>query len=129
MIRSFCFVLLIFYSLNTRCQEWIRIYGQGQSPYVLYVIEDYDKGYDIFGTINFYKYQWFIKTCINGNILWEKKIGNGVYTVWSGNIEKTTDGGYIICGTWTKFNPSYDAFIIKLNACAEVEWCKTLITL
>ena len=92
------------------------------------MIEDYDKGYDILGMINNYKYLWLIKTSVNGNILWDRKIGNGIYTNWAGNIEKTLDGGYIICGTWTKFNPSYDAFIIKLNACAEVEWCKTLIT-
>jgi len=75
-----------------------------------------------------YKYLWLIKTDINGNIIRDKKIGKGSYTVWSSNIERTLDNGYIICGTWTKFNTSFDAFLIKLNSCAEIEWCKTLIT-
>jgi len=75
-----------------------------------------------------YKYLWLIKTDINGNIIRDKKIGKGIYNIGSSNIERTADNGYIICGTWTKFNSSFDAFLIKLNSCAEIEWCKTLIT-
>jgi hypothetical protein len=43
------------------------------------------------------------------------------------NIEQTLDNGYILCGSTTKFG-SYDAFIVKLNQCADIEWCKVIIT-
>jgi len=116
------------FTLNSFSQEWIRIYGQGQNAIVRNVSEDYDKGFNILGMINDYKYLWLIKSDINGYLLRDKKIGNGTYWIWSSNIERTPDNGYIVCGTWTKFNNSFDAFIIKLNSCAEIEWCKTLIT-
>jgi hypothetical protein len=128
MIRTLILVVSILFSIQSFCQEWIRIYGQGKDAIGMYIIEDYDKGYNILGMIKDYKYLWLLKTDINGNIIRDKKIGKGSYTVWSRNIERTLDNGYIICGTWTKFNPSFDAFLIKLNSCAEIEWCKTLIT-
>lgn len=117
----------IFLWNESLCQEWIRVYGQGQNAVSRYIIDDYDYGFVILGMIN-YKYLWIIKTDVNGYMLWDKKIGEGNYTVWSRNIEKTLDNGYIICGTWAKFNLSFDAFLIKLNSCFEIEWCKTIIT-
>lgn len=109
------------------CQDWIRIYGQGLNAVGRFVIEDYDKGFIILGDLN-YNYSWINKIDVNGNILHEKRIGSGHYPIWSSNIERTIDNGYILCGTWTKFNSSFDAFIIKMNSCYEIEWCKTLIT-
>jgi hypothetical protein len=118
MSRIFILILILILSLTVEsyCQDWIRIYGQGKDAVGRYITEDYDKGYNIIGMINYYKYSWLVKTNINGNILWDKRFGNGHFDVGSSNIEKTPDGGSIICGTWTKFNPSFDAFLIKLNA-------------
>jgi len=127
MIRFLIFCVASFLSIHSYCQDWVRIYGQGLDVVGRYIIEDYDKGYLIIGDPD-YKYSWVLKTDINGNELWTKTLGKGNCTVWSSNIEKTIDGGSIICGTWTKFNTSFDAFLIKLNACGGVEWCKTLIT-
>lgn len=84
------------------CQDWIRIYGEGQSALCRDVIEDYDKGYIISGMISNYRFAWILKTDINGQTLWDKRFGTGLYQVWTRNIEKTADGGYIFCGTWTK---------------------------
>ena len=114
--------------MHSVCQDWVRIYGQGQNSVARDVIEDYDKGYNILGMTENYRYAWLLKTDINGDILWDKRFGNIQIQVGTGNIDKTNDGGYIFCGTWNKFNPSMDAFIIKMDACAEIEWCKTLIT-
>lgn len=127
MVRVSFFVLAIFLSLNSVCQNWVKIYGQGQNAVARYVIADYDKGFTFLGDLN-YKYSWIFKTDVNGIILHELKIGSGSYIVGSSNIERTPDNGYILCGTWTKFNNSFDAFIIKLNSCYEIEWCKSLIT-
>jgi len=129
ILIQFLFILMsLFMPDRSSSQEWIRIYGQGKSAQGNCVIEDYDKGYNILGTISNYKFAWLFKTDINGDTLWDKRFGNAQIQVGTSNIEKTHDGGYIFCGTWSKFNPSFDAFLIRLNACAEIEWCKTLIT-
>lgn len=120
--------LIIVITKSVFCQTWIRYYGQGLNAVCRSVTNDYDHGYVIGGMVNNYKYIWVLKTDINGNILWDKRIGNGINDGCISNIEKTTDGGYILCGSWTKLNPSWDAFIIKLNPCAEIEWCKVLET-
>jgi hypothetical protein len=44
------------------------------------------------------------------------------------NIEQTLDKGFILCGTTTLFNPPFtDPFIMKLDKCGELEWCKGLV--
>ncbi len=127
MLRVYTILLIILCPSLSVGQAWVKIYGQGQNAVCRYVIDDYDYGFNILGMIN-YKYAWIIKTDVNGDILHNLRLGSGSYTVWSSNIEKTLDNGFIFCGSWTKFNTSFDAFIIKLNSCYEIEWCKTLIT-
>ena len=127
MQKLLCLTCIFLCTLQSKGQDWVRIYGMDLDAVGRYVIEDYDKGFLFLSDLN-YKYSWVFKTDVNGNIIRNKRIGKGTYTVWSSSIEKTMDGGNIICGTWTKFNSSFDAFIIKLNSCAEIEWCKTLIT-
>ena len=112
---------------NTFSQDWIRTYTSvtGKGYNARYVIESYDKGYVILGTAYNYKYGLILKTDINGNLLWEKLIGDGSYTNMPIYIEETQDSGFIISGTTSIF--SYrDAFALKLNACLEKEWCKVL---
>jgi hypothetical protein len=125
--NSILIVFLFALPFLTQSQDWVRIYGQGLNADGRYVIPDYDKGFVFLGDIN-YAYSWVFKTDVNGNILWNKKFGNNSYTVWSSNIEKTIDGGSILCGTFTKYSSSFDAFIMKLNSCGEIEWCKDLYT-
>lgn len=125
---AFFLLFLVILQINTVAQEWVRYYGQGQKTVCVNVINDYDNGQVIGGMINNYTYSWIIKIDINGNILWDKRFGNGEYSCGLGNVEKTSDGGYIVCGTWQKEDPDFDVFILKLTACAEIEWCKTLYT-
>ncbi|HTX88409.1 MAG TPA: T9SS type A sorting domain-containing protein [Bacteroidales bacterium] len=91
-----------------------------------YIIENYDKGYLLLGNKN-YNYCWIIKTDINGNQLWDIKIGDGSYNCVPSDIEQTMDDGFIISGSMSKYDPSKaDPFIIKFNKCGEMEWCKVL---
>jgi hypothetical protein len=125
---AFFFICLIVLQNNTIAQEWIHYYGQGQKAVCRSIINDYDKGFVIGGMINNYTYLWIIKTDINGNKLWDKQFGNGVYSCGLGNVEITSDGGYVFCGSWQKEDTDFDVFILKLNTCGEIEWCKTLYT-
>ena len=128
-MRSTIIILVLF--LNTHdlpAQEWVRFYGQGENAVCRNISNAYDKGAIVGGIINNYKYLLLLKVDVNGNILWNKKIGNGTNDCGIGNVEQTNDGGYILCGSGTLVNPISDAFIMKLNACAEIEWCKLLDT-
>jgi hypothetical protein len=127
-VKKILIILLISFSQSTHCQDWIRYYGYGHQPYASYCIEQYDKGYILLGDIQSYKYGWIIKTDINGNQLWDLKIGDGIHSLMPSNIEQTRDNGFILCGVTTMFNsPQSDPFIIKLNACGQPEWCRGLV--
>ena len=124
------FILLFILILNYLChsQEWIRYYGFGQQPYNNYCLEYYDKGYLLAGSVNTAKYGWLIKTDINGNQLWDLKIGDGINQTNITNVEITSDKGLILCGSTTMFSPSHSVpYIMKLNSCGDLEWCKALV--
>jgi hypothetical protein len=127
MRKVFLFVMFIS-GISCFGQDWLKYYGYGQQPQSNYCIEQYDRGYILSGSINNNKYGWVIKTDINGNKLWDLKIGNGITLTGISNIEQTEDNGFILCGTTTMFNsPHTDPFILKLNSCGELEWCKGLV--
>lgn len=126
-MRYFILILLFGCSFQIFSQDWIKYYGFGSQPYSASCIEQYDKGYILLGSVNNYKYCWIVKTDINGNQLWDIKIGDGVHETMPANIELTSDNGFILCGTTTMFSPpSHDPFIMKLNSCGEAEWCRVL---
>ncbi|MEI6750783.1 MAG: hypothetical protein WCM93_16625, partial [Bacteroidota bacterium] len=118
-----------FFNLDVNGQVWVRTYGNGLNANVYDVTESYDRGFIFAAQINYGAYLWIFKTDINGEILWDKRIGTGQESSFFSpmNIEQTTDNGYIICGSTTKYG-SYDAYLIKINSCAEIEWCKVLET-
>ncbi len=122
-------ILLLLYHISNAlgAQDWIRYYGYGQHPHSAYCIEQYDKGFILLGNINNYKYGWIVKTDINGNQLWDLKIGDGINQTMPSNIEQTSDHGFILCGTTSIYSsPHTDPFIMKLNSCGGLEWCKVL---
>lgn len=99
-------------------------------PYEL--IESYDKGFVLDAGMaigNLVKIGWIIKLDINGNILWDKKIGNGSNFFNVHGIDNTNDGGLILIGTTDTLNDvNWDPFVVKLNSCGEVEWCRIFQT-
>jgi len=128
MKRVIIFIVFICLIIPlVHAQNWPKTYT-GMNAWADWVIQSYDKGYVILGSKTNYKIGWIIKTDINGNILWEKKINSGQFTIYPGNIEQTLDNGFIIGGTTAQIGNQGDAFILKLNSCAEQEWCKILYT-
>jgi hypothetical protein len=120
-------VLMIFIQQVLFSQTWIKKYDIGKYAIANSIIEQYDKGYVFGGSIDHSKYAKIYKTDINGNLQWSKSFGDGKYQMVVRNIDKTMDGGCVFCLDGTKYNNS-DAYIIKLNSCGEIEWCKVLFT-
>lgn len=107
-------------------QEWIKLYGINANAKVFELIENYDKGYVIGGSYDLGAYQpqgWLIKTDVNGEILWDKKITDGTAYTYISGLFQTSDNGLIISGATTMVNPQRDGFIMKLDACGNKEWC------
>jgi len=128
-------LLFIFNGINLcLAQNWIRIYGEDRTCWAAKMIESYDHGYIILSQVDPgptvpQMYAWIIKTDINGNILWNKKIFNPSYYNAYNDIQHVSDGGWIMVGVTTKEDPlDYDVSFMKLNACGEKEWCKIFST-
>ncbi|MCF8228443.1 MAG: T9SS type A sorting domain-containing protein [Bacteroidales bacterium] len=75
---------------------------------------------------NYHRYIWLIKTDINGEVLWEKKIGEGAYRYYINDINQTFDGGFIMTFRCSKYDIDEDPIVMKLDACANIEWCRVL---
>jgi hypothetical protein len=126
-MRQFFIILFYLSPFYIAAQQWIKTYGPGYEA--KWVIEYYDKGYVILGTKSSNAgYCWVIKTDINGNILWNRKIGNGYNVMFANDVELTNDNGLIIAGTTSKYGDQQDAYILKLNPCGELEWCSDVYT-
>jgi hypothetical protein len=106
----------------------MRIYHDEIDAPMRYILESYDKGYLLSGkgAANYSLYNWIIKTDINGEILWEKTIGDGLTSIVLPQMAMNNSGDLYICGETRNNDPSGDPIIIKLNACGEKEWCKVL---
>lgn len=137
MKRNILTVVLVFNFVLSFSQkeDWIKLFAP-TLPNIYTtsrdLIETYDKGYLITSvqtnpSSTVYKWGWLIKTDINGNILWEKKIGDGEQMLSFTEMVQSPDGGYLLSGTTDLMEGSYgDAFFMKLNACGEKEWCRVI---
>ena len=128
MKRLLVVILLSLFSIQLYSQDWLRFYGQDQNAYAWVVTEQYDRGFVFGASLDNQLYGWLFKTDVNGYMLWDKTFGNGNYYMSIRDVEQTADGGFILCGSTRKYSASMDAYLMKLNACAEVEWCRVLIT-
>lgn len=132
MKKSLIILLLIFFfsvsGQNLYSQmPWKHFYGYPQEKSLAYdFAETYDKGYMIGGMIYsdyYYQTGLIVKTDINGNKLYEIKIGDGSKMSSTLCFDKTSDGGFIIGGWFNTSDNFLDAYAMKFNACGEKEWC------
>jgi hypothetical protein len=125
-------ILLLFVPKLGYDQTWVKMFSNNNWVFAQWITEAYDHGYILLSDLsddNGLGYLWIIKTDINGNILWEKKIGTGLYHIVFGNIEQTSDGGLILAGGTNKYDiNNQDPILIKLNACGELDWCSVIHT-
>jgi hypothetical protein len=128
--------ILLIYLILSYClgfsQTWPQIYGDAISAYGWDLIESYDKGYLICGSIDknaeLFKFGWLIKTDINGNVLWDKKFGDFNFENFFIDFDKTDDDGLILCGATAQVDNWRDPLFIKLDPCGEIEWCKIYLS-
>ncbi len=124
---AFVFFIIVVCDINS--QTWPHVYGDNINANPRKVIETYDNGMLIAANIdisNYHRYIWLIKTDINGEVLWEKKIGEGAYRYYINDINQTFDGGYIMTFRCSKYDIDEDPIVLKMDACANIEWCRVL---
>ena len=120
---------------HEKSTPWPMIYGGNLSTVGLDVDESYDSGYVITGNLMnsgsmYHRLGIILKTDVNGNLLWERRIGYADTTrCFINNSAVTQDGGAIMIGTTNCIDRCWgddclDAWIMKLDACGNKEWCK-----
>ncbi len=131
LINIIVLAVFLFFPSGAFSQEWVRTFSiSNKSALTRQIFESYDHGFVLGGdlTIGYgglLKIGWIIKMDVNGNVLWERKLGNGVRMWELQGIEGIPDGGMILTGgTDTLDNTWYDPWVTKLNACGEIEWCR-----
>jgi len=110
-------------------QTWRRTYGGSNDDQGYSVQQTQDGGYIVTGeTYSFGAGAWnvyLIKTNASGDTLWTRTYG------WSdghlGNsVQQTSDGGYIIAGTYHNLEFGWDdVYIVKTNAAGDTLWTRT----
>jgi hypothetical protein len=128
------FTLFAFFTVfifqNIEGQEWPKIYGDNIHAYINKIIEDYDEGLLLCGSVlsnpNTFKYAWIIKTDINGNVIWDKKFHKGTSQFYLNSSCKTFDEGMVMCGASASIDSQFDPVFFNLNVCSESQWCTIL---
>ena len=118
LLFAFSFQLLFLSVVFS--QVWPKTYPQCNGSHVNSFINCYDNGYEFLIAPSYlnYKYAIIVKTDINGNVLWNKYIGNGQYFFRIGQIDQTIDKGFIYCSGFDKYDPSgsSDPFLIEFRS-------------
>ncbi|MBZ0207140.1 MAG: T9SS type A sorting domain-containing protein [Flavobacteriales bacterium] len=122
--------------------EWQRTYGGSSSDGASSVVQTEDGGYvfagstgsndgDVTGNHGGADY-WVVKLDENGDIEWQKALGGTGYES-AEDIQKSSDGGYIISGTSGSSDGDIsdpqggtDMWVVKLNPAGDLEWERSL---
>ncbi len=119
--------LAFFFNANSQ-SRWVQQYldelsaaGHNMSP-------GYDDGYLLTGRIvPGYQFTWLIKTDMNGEILWQKKIRGYYDRIIIDYFKQNEEGEIFLCGGVVQ-DGNTDPLVMKLDACGEKIWCRTLMT-
>ncbi|MFZ4521088.1 MAG: T9SS type A sorting domain-containing protein [Bacteroidales bacterium] len=123
----FFFLWSLFVCFDLSSQEWHQVYFPNKPNGTSAVFESYDKGYVFGGDFEaggIPSQGMIIKTDINGEMLWYKTISrvNDFTSIW--DINPTIDQGFILTGVTGEQTNWLNPFIMKLDACAQLQWCR-----
>ncbi len=135
MKNVYFIILLILFSffINEKLSaqsRWSNIYYPDEDAYGANLSLSYDKGYLLVGKHghNYVNYNWMIKTDINGEVLWEKTLGEETSNIFINNLDYNALGDMYLVGlTGYYADEDYDPLIMKLNACGEKQWCRVFL--
>jgi len=110
-------------------ETWAKTYGGAQDDVGIDVKQTRDGGYITVGITYSYghgkKDVWLLKIDKDGNETWNKTFG-GEEDDWSGCVQQTNDGGYIIAGFTESYGAGWaDCWLIKTDANGNELWNKT----
>ena len=132
LIWIYTLLTILILGSSGKAQEWPKIYGDYRSEYGKKIIENYDHGYLICGSImknaEQFRFGWLIKTDINGNVLWDKKYGDYQVENFFLDFDKTDDNGLIVCGATAQEDYARDPLFVKLDPCGEIDWCRIFLS-
>ena len=133
---------------STGTIDWQKTFGGSGEDHATAIQQTSDGGYIFSGYTNSSDGDvtnahgnddyWVVKLDNLGNLIWQKALGgsdkdaNGDHG-YSGAIQQTKDGGYILSG-WTLSNDgdvtgnhgNFDAWIVKLSSTGNIQWQKAL---
>lgn len=125
LIAIMLFLLALVSYGQTR---WIRNYYDNISASGHYLSLSYDNGFILTGwVLPGYQFTWLVKTDVNGEVLWERKIMGLYNRINTDRISQNENGEFFLGGSVT-LDGKTDALVMKLNACGEKEWCRTLMS-
>ena len=109
---------------------WSKTYGGSGDDWVYHIVQTNDGGYLATGfTTSFGQGNrdvYVVKTDANGNLQWSKAYGTSNYeNAFGHSLEKTQDGGYVICGqgdNGTQSNSGW--FLMKIDNAGILSWAK-----
>ncbi|MFH1862466.1 MAG: hypothetical protein ABH878_06590, partial [bacterium] len=107
-------------------QVWSQLFGEDGIDCGYSVQQTADGGYIIAGRTSSYGagiYDvYLIKTDRSGNLTWLRTFWGSGYD-YGYSVQQTTDGGYIIAGTFDSV--TFDVYLIKTNALGNQVWSQT----
>ena len=109
---------------------WSKTYGGSGDDWFYHIVQTNDGGYLATGfTTSFGQGSrdvYVVKTDANGNLQWSKAYGTSNYEYAFGHsLEKTQDGGYVICGQGDNGGQSNSGwFLMKIDSAGILGWSK-----
>jgi len=133
MKKYFLFVLgfvTIYPNLAFNQTVWKKYFNPpGTRSYARTLCETYDGGYLVGGrykVTGIFDKAWLVKSDINGDLLYEKKLSAPDLESSINCLSATSDGGFIVGGGYWSSSTHRKSYVAKFNACAEIEWCTAL---
>ncbi|NUN09493.1 MAG: T9SS type A sorting domain-containing protein [Ignavibacteriaceae bacterium] len=108
---------------------WERMFGGAQDDEAYGVLQASDGGYIIAGATSSFgagsRDAFLIKTDANGTELWRKTFG-GLSSDGARNVQKTSDGGFILSGWTFSLGPAAvgNAVLYKADSLGNQQWAK-----
>lgn len=109
---------------------WTQTYGGTKADIGWWIRQTSDSGYIVAGATQSFgagsSDVWLIKTKANGDTIWTKTYG-GTNNDNAKSVQVTVEGGYIVCGASSSFNPGADndVYLIKTDSHGDTLWTKT----